>query len=233
MNFAADFDWLKHHVILLLLVVGLVIGSIYGIESVIAKHDHEKDVQMQTLAQTMVQQNQLFQQQTKAEIDTLVQQNAVLIQQNTALASAITSRDAQLRTQQSQVPQLNPDQLSVEWQKSIKNAGNIKPATGGYLVDQSAAVASLQAIEAVPVLQQDVIDLQKSNANLSVQLGNETSIFLAEQKAHASDNASNTAVIYAKDAEIKDVKAQCRKSKTKIAAIAGVIGFIVRHFVGF
>jgi len=233
MNFAADFDWLKHHVVLLLLVVGLVIGSIYGIESVIANHDHEKDVQMQTLAQTMVQQNQLFQQQTKAEIDTLVQQNAVLIQQNTALASAITSRDTQLRTQQSQVPQLSPDQLSVEWQKDIKNAGNIKPSTGGYLVDQAAAVASLQAIEAVPVLQQDITDLQKSNANLGVQLVNETAIFEAEKKSHGSDNDTNKTVLAAKDAELKDVKAQCRKSKLKWFGLGVVVGFFGRPFAKF
>lgn len=224
----ADYSWLTHHLLLLALVVLLAVGSVYGIESVVARHDHEKDLQLQTIAQTMVQQNQTFQQQTQAKIDSLVQQNAALMQQNTALVSAITARDSQLKNTQAKVPQLSPDQLSLEWQKSIKNAGNIKPVTGGYSVDQTAAVATLQALESLPVLTQDVADLQTSNANLNVQLVNETAIFQAEQKAHVSDNDANKAVIVAKDAEIKDVKAQCRKSKWRWFLTGLTLGFLGR-----
>lgn len=226
----SEYNWLKHHLLLLALVVLLAVGSVYGLESIVAKHDHEKDLQLQTIAQTMVQQNQTFQQQTQAKIDSLVQQNTALMQQNTALVSAITTRDTQLKTTQKSVPQLSPDQLSLEWQKSIKNAGNIKPETGGYSVDQAAAVATLQALESVPVLTQDISDLQASNANLNVQLVNETQIFQAEQKAHGSDNDANKAVIVAKDAEIKDVKAQCRKSKMKWFWLGAVAGFLGRGF---
>jgi len=210
-----DLAWLRHHLILLALVIILVFGSVYGIESVIAKHDHENALEKQAIAQTLAQQNQQFQAQTQTQINTLVQQNTALQQQVGALATAITTRDSQLRTQQAQVPQLTPDQLSVEWQKDIKNAGNVKPSPGGYLVDQQAAVASVQAIEAVPVLQQDISDFQKQFEKLNVQLVNETAIYEDEKKAHASDNTANQAKIDAQVAKIKDITAQCRKSKLK------------------
>jgi uncharacterized protein HemX len=226
-----DLAWLRHHVILLAVVILLVLGSVYGIESVIAKHDHENALEKQAIAQTLVQQNQQFQQQTQAQINTLVQQNQLLQTEVGTLATAIATRDSQLRTQQAQVPQMTPDQLSLAWQKSIKNAGNIKPILNGYQVDQSAAVATLQMLEAETTLEVDKADLVKSNNNLQVQLVNETAIYEAEKKAHVSDNAANTAVITAKDAEIKDIKAQNRK-RNVIVAVVAFLGGIIAHAAG-
>lgn len=228
----ADYSWLTHHILMLVIVGVLVIGSVYGIESVIARHDHENALEKQAFAQTLAQQNQTFQAQTQTQINTLVQQNTALQQQIGVLATAITTRDSQLRTQQAQVPALTPDQLSVEWQKDIKNAGNIKPILGGYQVDQSAAVASLQAIEAVPVLQQDILDLQTSNKNLGVQIVNETAIYEDEKKAHASDNTANKAAIDAQNAKIKDLNAQCRKSKLRWFGLGFLAGLFAAHSAG-
>ncbi len=166
-----DLQFLRHHLILLALVLFLTFGGVYGVESLLAKRDRQNFLEKQALAQTLVQQNQQFQKETQVQIDTLVQQNTVLQQQVGVLATAIATRDTQLRTQQEKVPQLTPDQLSVEWQKDIKNAGNIKPILpSGYAVDQTAAVASVQAIEAVPVLQQDIADLEQSNNRLQSEL---------------------------------------------------------------
>jgi len=229
----ADYSWLTHHLIQLAIVGVLVISSVYGVESIVARHDHAAALEKQALAQTLIQQNQQFQQQTQATINSLAQQNAALQAEVGTLASAITARDAQLRTQQAQVPTLTPDQLSVEWQKDIKNAGNVKPLpAGGYSVDQAGAVATVQLLESEATLEVDKEDLQKQNSNLQVQFTNEVAIYEDEKKAHASDNAANKATISAKDAEIKDVKAQCRKSKTKIAGIFAVVGIIAAHFLG-
>lgn len=229
---AHDLAWLRHHLILLALVVVLVFGSVYGILGVIAKHDHENTLEKQALAQTLVQQNQQFQQQTQAQINSLVQQNTALQQQVGVLATAIATRDSQLRTQQAQVPQLTPDQLSVEWQKDVKNAGSIKPSPGGYLVDQMAAVASVQLLEENPVLHKDLDDLKNIKASLQSELNNDAAVLIMEKKSHLSDNQTNTAIITAKDAEIKDVKAQCRKSKLKWFSIGYVAGLISRHVFG-
>jgi len=227
-----DLNFLRHHLILLALVVLLVFGGVYGVLNVISKHDHENTLEKQAYAQTLQQQNQQFQTTTQKEIDILAQQNAALSQQVGALAMAISTRDAQLRTQQNQVPQLTPDQLSVEWQKDIKNAGNIKTVPGGYQVDQAAAVASVQAIEAVPVLQMDITDLQKSNNSLQSELNNDGASLIMEKKAHLSDNASNQALIDAQNAKIKDITAQCRKSKLKWFGIGFVAGLFVRNASG-
>lgn len=228
-----DLNFLRHHLILLGLVVVLVAGSVYGILTIIARHDHENFLEKQAFAQTLLQQNQQFQQQTKAQMDALAQSNTILQQEVGTLASAIASRDAQLRTQQAKVPELTPDQLSLEWQKDIKNAGNIKPVLpSGYSVDQAAAVATVQALESEITLELDKADLQKSNANLQSQLANEDAILVMERKSHLSDNQTNQAALAAKDAEIKDVKAQARKSKLKYLGIGYVLGLISGRVLG-
>jgi hypothetical protein len=225
-----DLAYLRQHLILLALVLLLAFGGIYGVESLIAKHDHENALEKQAFAQTLQQQNQTFQAQTQSQINTLVQANTVLQQQVGVLATAITTRDSQLRTQQAAVPQLTPDQLSVEWQKDIKNAGNIKPIVGGYQVDQAAAVASVQAIEAVPVLQQDIADLQTSNKNLGVQFVNEVAIYEDEKKAHKSDKDADKATIDARDGTIKDLKSDIRKGRFKWFAIGFIAGRAAKFF---
>lgn len=229
---SADFSWLTHHLVMLAIVGVLVFAGVYGIESVIARHDHDNAVEKQTIAQTLAQQNQTFQAQTQTQINALVQQNAALSQQVGALATAITSRDSQLRAQQNQVPALTPDQLSVEWQKGIKNAGNIKPILGGYQIDQAAAVASVQAIESVPVLRMDITDLQKSNLSLQSELNNDAAVLIMEKKSHLSDNASNQALIDAQNAKIKDITAQCRKSKLKWFGLGFLAGLFAAHSAG-
>ena len=229
----ADYSWLTHHIFMLLVVGVLVVSSVYGVESIVARHDHAAALEKQALAQTLIQQNQQFQQQTQATINSLAQQNVALQAEVGTLASAITARDAQLRTQQAQIPTLTPDQLSVEWQKDIKNAGNVKPLpAGGYSVDQTGAVATVQLLESEATLEVDKADLQKQNSNLQVQFTNEVAIYEAEKKAHDSDNAANKATISAKDAEIKDVKAQCRKSKLKWLGIGILIGIFGGHAAG-
>ncbi len=228
-----DLAWLRHHLILLALVGVLTFSGIYGIESLISRHDHEAALRMEALAQTLVQQNQLLQQQTKVQIDALTQQNVALQQEVGSLATAIVTRDAQLIQNQNKVPNLSPDQLSAEWQKDIRNAGSIKPTLpSGYLVDQTAAVATVQALESVPVLQQDIADLEKSNSNLQSELNNDAAVLTLEKKSHFSDNQTNTALLTAKDAEIKDVKAQARKSKLKWFGIGFLLGLIGGHAAG-
>lgn len=227
-----DLAWLKAHLILLALVVLLVGGSVYGVESIIARHDHDNFLRQDAIVQQLTQQNQAIQQETKAEIDALMQKNAVLQQEIDFRDRAIAARDAQLKMTQAQVPQLSPTALSAEWQKQIK-VGSVQPTQNGYIADAPAAIATVQALEAIPVLQQDVQDLQKSNGNLTTELSNETAIYEAEKKSHASDNAENKAVIDAKTAEIKDVKAQCRKSKLKWFGIGYAAGWLSRKLVGF
>lgn len=227
-KFTADLGWVKHHVILLALVVLLTFGAVYGVETIIARHDDKNAIVLQTIAQQMQQSNQVLQQQNKAQIDALTQQNLQLQQEVSSLATAIATRDTQLQKTQAQVPQLSPDQLSSEWLARIKNAGNIKPILGGYQVDQSAAVATLQQLESVPVLEEDKKDLEAEIANTAAQLNNETAKFDLEVKSHASDNAANKAALDAKDAEIKKVKADCRKSKLKYGFIGTAVGIIIK-----
>ena len=223
-----DLTWVKTHLLLLAIVVLLTFGGIFGVLQVIASHDHDRAVELQTIAQQIGQQNQLLQQQTKAQIDSLTQQNVALQQEIGTLATAIAARDSQLQKTQASVPNLSPDQLSTEWMTRIKNAGQIKPAQSGYAVDQAAAVATVQALESVPVLEQDKYDLQQSNTALSQQLTNESSKFDLEVKAHVSDQTACQADLKAVNAQLKSVKAQARKRNIIIAVVSTAVGIVIK-----
>jgi len=228
---AKDWTWIKTHLALLAVVVILAVGSVYFIEKVIADHDHQRAIELQTIAQQISAQNQTIQQQTKAEIDSLTQNNLALQQEIGALATAIATRDFQLQKTQQQVPTLTPDQLSAEWQTRIKNAGKITPTTNGYTADQAAAVATVQALESVPVLEQDKHDLQVSNADLSKQAANSESKYEQELKAHTSDTTACQADLKSAKAQLTDAKAQARK-RNIIAAVLGIAGGIILKTVG-
>jgi uncharacterized protein HemX len=228
-----DLNWLRHHLILLGLVVVLVVGSIYAIESLIASHDHEAYVREQTLFQQMNQQNQQLQAQTKEQIEALTQQNVALQQEVSSLAGAIANRDRKLEETQAKVPNLNPDQLSAEWKTQIKNAGDVKPILpSGYQVDQLAAVATVQALQSVPVLEQDKHDLEQSNTNLVQELNNETQKFDLEAKAHVSDNATCKESTNVLQKQISDIKAQNRKRNLLIGVFSFIAG-MAAHAAGF
>lgn len=221
-----DWTWIKTHLALLAVVIILAVGSVYFIEKVIADHDHERAIELQSIAQQIAQQNQTLQQQTKAQIDSLTQTNLALQQEIGSLANAIATRDSQLQKTQQQVPTLTPDQLSAEWSTRIKNAGKITPTPNGYTADQAAAVATVQALESVPVLEQDKHDLQTANANLTNQVANSESKYDLEVKAHVSDNTSCQADLKSANAQLKDVKAQNRKRNIILAIIGFAAGVV-------
>lgn len=226
MSLSTDLGWVKTHLFLLAVVIILAVGSVYGIESVIARHDHDRAVELQTIAQQIATQNQALQQQTKQQIDSLTQSNLALQQEVGSLANAIASRDAQLQKTQQQVPTLTPDQLSAAWSTRIKNAGKITPTTNGYTTDQAAAVATVQALESVPVLEQDKRDLQTTNADLTKQVANSESKYELELKAHTSDQTACQADLKSANAQLKDAKAQNRKRNIVLAIIGFAAGVV-------
>ena len=87
-----DWSWLTAHLLLVGVLVVVAAGSVYGVESLIAKHDAENAARYAAIAVQANQQNQLFQTQVQAEIKTLVDANQQLANQNAQLATALTQR---------------------------------------------------------------------------------------------------------------------------------------------
>jgi hypothetical protein len=224
-----DLDWARHHLFLLVAVVILAIGSIYAIESLLANRTHENFLQTQAILQQFQEQNKVVQAQTQAEIATLTQQNTILQQQVGTLAAAISTRDAQLSKDKEQIKTLPPPQLAAKWGSSANESAPTLDSSGNFIAPLPLAQKSVDALITVPVLQQDKKDLQSQLAAETTVATNNDTKFQDEKKAHQSDQQVCTQAIAAKDAEIKDIKAQNRKRNIILTVLGIALGFGLRH----
>lgn len=226
-----ELDWFKHHLISFALVGVLVLGAVYGIESLVARHDHEADIRLQTIAEQMTKQNAIVQQQNQAQIQAISQQNVVLQQQLTALSSAIAARDAQLIKDRQEIKTLPPPALAAKWGAAANEPPPTIDTAGDFLAPLPLAQKSVDALIQVPVLQQDAKDLQVSLDKETAVANNNDQKYQSEVKAHQSDTTTCTADKNALNAQITDIKAQARKDKTKWAVIGTIFGFLLKAAV--
>lgn len=215
-----DWTWLTAHLVLVGVLALVVVGSIYGVESLIAKHDSENAARYAAIAAQANQQNQLFQTQVQAEIKTLVDANQQLANQNAQLATALTKRQAIEVNIPKQVGTLTATQTATQ----------LGGTANGDIVSLPLPQAQIALADVllVPQLQADKTDLQG-------QLKNETQIATNNEKlyndevtalglehtAHLADNKANAE-------QIVSLKADARKGKLKWFGIGFVTGYLAR-----
>lgn len=220
-----DLNWARHHYLSLVGAAILVLISVYGIESILARRAHDSFEQAQAILLQMQKQNEQTQAASKAEIDALNQQNSVLQQQFATLSAAIASRDAQLFKDRQEVKSLPPSALATKWGAAANEPAPSIATNGDFDVPLPLAQKSYDALLQVPVLTKDNTDLKSEAANQTQLAANNERKFEDEQKAHTSDNATCKQTIATKDAEIKDVKAQARKRNIIVAIIGIALGY--------
>jgi hypothetical protein len=206
MSISDDLSFLKTNIPLLIVVLGLTLGGVYGVESLVASHDKQTAALFQA-------QNTQFQAQIQQEIQSLQAANA-------QLANAISQR----QTIEVKIPTLNGSLTAAQSALAISQAVKANPgevsATGdNVMLDLPVTREITSMIQLLPLVQADKADLQQ-------QLANETRIYADEKAAHKKDNDTNAETI-------KSLKADCRKSKLKWFGIGVVVGFVGRGFAGF
>jgi len=213
-----DFKWIKAHLILTAIAACLIFGAVYGVESVIAKHDEKNAQAIAAIVDAQTKQNQQFQISIKAQIDTLVQQNQVLESENQTLIAALAKR----QVIENQVPIKNQNLSAVEAAKALGGTSD----GDNVVLELPIARNVVTQVQLVPLLQQDKADLEKSNGLLTTEVVNAQSALDLERKAHESDNTTNAGIIKERDTTISTLKAECRKSKLKWFGIGFVAGYI-------
>lgn len=220
-----DYTWLTTHLIQLAIVGILVISSVYGVESIIARHDSAIATRYDALAAQTTAQNQALQKQTAEQISQLATQNSLLQTQVAGLAQAITTRDAALINLQKQVITMQPPALAAEWPKYVSH-GTVSALPDGVKLDVPAAQDTLSQLESVPVLQADKKNLEDSNAKQAVEITNDQTALKSSQDALGTEKLSHVADNIACTADKKALKAEARKGKIK-AFFAGVIAGLI------
>jgi len=228
LSLSEDLKWIKGHLILLALVGTLVFGGVYGVESLIARHDDVAATRAAILADEQAKANQVFQAQVQQQISTLVQQNVLLEAQNQTLIAALSKR----QVIEQQIPIKNQNISAVEAAKQLGGTSD----GNNIVLDLPVARNVVSMVQLVPLLQQDKVDLTKANGLLISEVANAQQALDLERTAHTKDNTTNEGTIKARDERISALQEDMRKSKLKwfgIGYVAGFVSAIGLHAAGY
>lgn len=234
-----------------LLLTGLLaVAIIFGVYHFVSRRADQADGRA-AVAQAVAKQaaddaavsaktNAQFQAETTAQLAEMQQARAALQQQNTQLTQALRDSTAALKSAQATNVTRNPSERAARWQQLVPGATVSPVASGGYALDESSGLATLNALENLPIFTQKVDTLTKQLA-ISQQLDDSYAASLKkEQDAHKSDTDNDGKQLTAANkradgiqADYDKLKADCRKSKFKLVAIAYAAGFATRKFLGF
>ena len=215
MNILSDLNYLKHHIILLVIVVGLAFGGIYGVESLVARHDAANASQMTLILKQQQQQTASLEANWQAVETQLVAQNAQLTQDiatsNQRLAVQIQKNATLTATQAA-------EQIASTTQGTASASGN------NVVLDLLTARKVSDALITLPVVQTELIDTTKQLTNTQTMLTN-SQADVAQQKLLVTDEIQSC------KAQVALVKSQARKSKLKWFGAGVVVGFIGKRLL--
>lgn len=215
----ADIAWARHHLFLLLAVVVLVFAGVYGVESLLANARAEKDAQWKSVV--AADQARLATDEANWQ-----QQFQVLSAQNTHLLTAIQARDSALAVQQKKDATLSANDAAQRLAQQTKAApGEVTAQGNNLLVDLPISRGIVTSLDELFTIRTDLADTK-------MQLANETTIAGNTQKDLSEQKTANSDQVKACAAQVADVKAQARKSKTKIAAIFTIVGIVAARLLG-
>jgi hypothetical protein len=211
-----DITWLKTHLILLVIVIVLVVGSVYSIDSIIAKHDAANSTKDSVALQQQTAQTDMLLTKFQQFEQVSAQQNAQLTAMNAQLSNYITQRDKAL------VPVLQKDTTlsAVDAAQKITLQTKSQPgevvAQGDIVqMDLSASRIVVANQDQLPIVQADLADAKTEIRqgetvieNLQTNVSDGTKV-IDSMKIEAADAAKKCSD------DIATVKSNARKSKIK------------------
>jgi hypothetical protein len=230
----ADLTWLqKHEKMILVALAGVVLWFAIGkIDTLIANHDtavlHQAEVTANIQADWNKKQAEIVAQQAaeyKALAEKVSQQNAALEQANVALATALTK-------QQKIDATLPPTELAQRWNTLVPTASAVVTPSG-ISVPILGAVATVQELEKVPVLSEQLTNTQTQFEN-EKKLVNQSTV--EKQSLYAQVDGLKLQIVDDSKvckAEVAVVKAEARKGKRKWFLIGFAAGFVARQVIKF
>lgn len=225
---------IKSHLVAIVLVFALVFGAVWGVDSLIARHDGATSARYETLlanqtAQTVALQKQL----TTDEAQWSVIQ-AQLLAANAQLVKSIQQRD--VATKQQQTIDASLDAITGAQRLASQTRANPGEVTVGagdsVTLDLSILRTVVSSLDLLPTVQADLTDTRTQLANETTIANNAISDVAAEKAVVASQATQLVDQTNACVAQIKTLKAHQRKNLIK-AFFAGIVtGLIGGHAAG-
>lgn len=226
---ANDLSWLRAHLILLVLVVVLVFAGVYGIESVVALHDQQREIKDNAVLtaiqanSTSLEQRIVQDEQASAQRDAQYQQiisglTATIAQQNTKLAK-------QIKVNAALSPSDTAAAIATKTQAPV-GAVTAQGATVQLSLDEAKKIND--DLDTLVTVQKQLNETQ-SEVAAQTELTADAKDALAQEKALvANQQLEIDQQVKVCDAKIAVVNAKARKGKLKAAFWGFLAGLGVR-----
>ena len=170
-------SWFITHQTLITIVLSLSLGyfvsdKALSIVSVYENHKVQADTAVLNTQKTAVDADLA---QAKTELTDYQAALAQSTQQNAALAAVIANRTQTVVVQQKADAALPPTQLATRWQGLVKDNG-VSASANGYTVTPNAAINTVDQLEEVPVLQQNLADETTKTGNLQTDINSANTV---------------------------------------------------------
>jgi len=220
-----------HETILGLVLAAAIIWGVSGkVENIMYHHDNAAESQAQIVATAQAQKDAAVAAQVAADKTALDALTTKLTSANDALAKANSALEAALAKQQQQDNQMTPSELTDRWNVLVPTA-NAAVTPNGVTLPAAGAHATVDQLEQIPVLTQELSNSKQSEQNTDILLG-------ASQKQVTDLNALvsglNLKAVDDKNAcnaEIKGVKDDARKRERWIGILGTILGFVGRSAI--
>lgn len=215
-----DLKWLWTHLLLLALVAGLILGGVYEVESIIAKHDAANNSKWQSILNTQTAQTQAIQDQLSTDEKNWQQVQADLLAQNTSLAKTITQRDTQTAQQVQNDKNLTSQEAAERLATQTSAQADEVVAQGNNLVvDLPTSTRIIGDLDLLGSVQADLADTKTQLANETTVANNAQANVVEQSKVVATQQVELADATKACDARVAEANAKGRK--------AGIKGFII------
>lgn len=206
----------KHLTLAALLAVALFAGLYLLDSSRVTRAEAQASI-ADTKSALATQSNQVLQTQVTSQF-------ASLQSQYDTLSRAIQTRQVTIQQVQATDSKLSPDSIASKWNSDLHIQSGVSITPTGYSVSPESALATLEALDSLPLTQATVSDL-------TVQLANRNSALELEKSSHTSDLTASQAVLSASQAALTVCKADARKGKLKWFGIGLAVGAVLRGFI--
>lgn len=213
MTITDDLKWLRTHLILLVLVVGLAFGGVYSVESVVAKHDEATSSKYELILQQQEKQTAALEANWQAVQAQLIAQNAQLSQ---AITSANKNLAVQIQKNATLTAQEAASQIATTTQGTASASGN------NVVLDLLTARKVSDALVTLPVVQTELVDTTQQLKNTQTILTN-TQADVVQQKELVKAEVDSCS------AQIKVIKVHQRKNILKALGIGYVAGLLTKR----
>jgi hypothetical protein len=223
----ADWTWLVSHLVAIAFVALLVVGAVYGVDSIVAKHDAAANTKYAAILQQQTAQTQTLIQQLAADQAASAARDAQYTATIAQLSKSIQVRDANAQKQQQADTTLDATSAGARLaQQTNAKAGEITVANDSITLDLPLTRGIIGSLDSLAALQADFQDT-KNQLTAQTGLTADANTKLADaDKVIASQTLQLADSTKACQAQVKSLKAHYRKKLIKVGVISYVAGFV-------